>query len=161
MFGIDTVTLYGRNLLNEWLIPNLAILLIATASAFYLLPKLAPEVLITSTFIVLAVAIYVHYSQFGRSEYELSTWYYKLRDYSMYVVILVIALFAYMFYLINNWDKAPQAVKDLVPEKVVNMVASPAPGPFSGGVYSGGFDTIARTVGSRIDQLMRKGRIQN
>lgn len=125
----------------EFLIPSLALLLAAVAFAFFIMPKFAPVTLIMTSAAVLAVAIYMHWSQFGVAEYERATWYYKLKDYGSYIMVGVVLLGAYGFYAMNNWGG----------ESSLPSITTPTVG--------GGMGAIAKTVSSRIDQLMRKGRI--
>ncbi len=128
----------------EILMPSLVLLLIAVAVAYFVLPQFAPQVLISSSAIVLAAAVYMHMQQFGVSEYERATWIYKIKDYSSYILVGVVILGAYGFYAMNNWDSRPA-----IP--AMPAIGAPAVG--------GGMGQIAKTVSSRIGQLMRKGRI--
>jgi hypothetical protein len=138
----------------ELLIPSLVGLLIAVAFAYFVMPKFAPTILVTASAVVLVAAIYMHAKQFGVSEYERATWIYKIKDYFGYVMFGVVLIGAYGFYAMNNVE-LPAAVKNVVP----NMPAMPAMPAISVPTVGGGMDTIAKTVSSRIGQLLRKGRI--
>ena len=83
-------------------------------------------------------------TQFGVSEYERATWIYKIKDYSSYILIGLVLLGAYGFYAMNNWNSTP-----VVP--VMPPIANP--------IVGGGMGQIAKTVSSRIGQLIKKGRI--
>ena len=131
----------------ELFIPSLAFLLAAVAVCYFVLPDLAPAVMIGSSVLVLAAAMYVHWSKFGVMEYERSTWQYKLRQYSAYIMIIAILLGAYGFYAINKGSFGESAY------------ASPSVGTFAAPIVGGGFGTITSTVRSRINELMRRGRI--
>lgn len=135
----------------EILVPSLVFMLAAVAAAFFLLPKLAPSVLVLSSTIVLVIAFYVHMQRFGVSEYERATWIYKLKDYSSYILIGVLLLASYGFYTINA-PKEPT---------ILNAIASPALPEMKMPTIGGGFNTITQTVSSRIGELLRKGRISN
>jgi uncharacterized membrane protein len=124
----------------EILIPSLAILLAAVAAGFFLLPKLAPTILMASSAVVLAIAIYMHVKQFGVMEYERSTWQNNLKGYSSYIMYAVILIGAYGFYVMNRSGGSGMPT-----------ITTPTVG--------GGFDDVMRTAVSRINQLMRKGRI--
>lgn len=125
----------------EILIPSLAMLLAAVAVGFFVLPKLAPTILITSSAVVLAMAIYMHINQFGVMEYERSTWQNSLKGYSSYLMYALILVGAYGFFIMNK-----SSGSSLMPSMMTPTVG-------------GGFDDVVRTAVSRINQLMRKGRI--
>jgi hypothetical protein len=128
----------------EIFIPSLALLLLAVAIAYFILPKFAPQILLSSSAVVLAVAVYMHWKQFGVSEYERATWIYKVKDYGAYIILGLVILGAYGFYAMNNWDSRP---------------AIPAMPAITTPTIGGGMDQIAKTVSSRIGQLVKKGRI--
>lgn len=125
----------------ELIIPSLALLLLAVAVAFFIIPKFAPATLMMTSAIVLVIAIYMHWSQFGVSQYERATWTNNIKDYGAYIILGIVLLGAYGFYAMNN---------------VSGGSAMPAiTSPLSGG----GFHVVAKTVSSRLGELMRKGRI--
>jgi hypothetical protein len=128
----------------EILIPSLALLLLSVAIAYFILPNFAPQILLSSSAFVLAAAIFMHWKQFGVSEYERATWIYNIKDYSSYILIGIVLLGAYGFYAMNNFSSRP-----MIP-------AMPA---ITGPTMGGGMDQIAKTVSSRIGQLIKKGRI--
>jgi hypothetical protein len=128
----------------ELFIPSLTLLLAAVALAYFWLPQFAPPMLIGGSAIVLAVAVYIHVNQFGRAEYEKATWYHNLRNYSAWVVIGAILLGAYGFYAMNQ--SSPAAATAPMPPMV-----APAVG--------GGLGSVMQTASSRINELMRRGRI--
>jgi len=127
----------------QLLMPSLTLVLVAVAIAFFLLPQLAPAVLVTGGAAVMVLAMYSNWSQFSRSEYEQATWMYNLRKYSSYVIIGVILLGAYGFYAMNQTSAAP---------------ATPLPAIMAPTV-GGGLRSMMDTASSRINELMRKGRI--
>jgi hypothetical protein len=130
----------------EIFIPSLALLLFAVAIAYFILPKFAPQILLTSSAFGLAAAIIMHWKQFGVSEYERATWVYKIKDYSSYILIGVVLIGAYGFYAMNNWSGSSGPMVPPMP-----AITTPTMG--------GGVDQIAKTVSSRIGQLVKKGRI--
>jgi hypothetical protein len=143
----------------ELLIPSLVGLLIAVAFAYFVMPRFAPTILVTASSVVLVAAIYMHAKQFGVSEYERATWIYKIKDYFGYVIFGTVLIGAYGFYAMNNIE-LPSSVKNMVPNmpSMPSMPSMPAISmPTIGG--GGGMDAIAKTVTSRIGQLIRKGRI--
>ena len=54
----------------ELLIPGLAFLLIGVAVAFFVIPKIAPQILLIGSSVALALAVYLHASKFGNEEYK-------------------------------------------------------------------------------------------
>jgi hypothetical protein len=120
----------------------LALLLVAVAVAFFIMPKFAPATLMTTAGIVLAFALYSHWSQFGVDQYERATWTNNVKAYGGYLIVGVVLLGAYGFYVMNNVSGG----SDPMP-----AISSPLSG--------GGFGVIAKTVSSRIKELVKKGRI--
>lgn len=133
----------------ELLIPSLALILLAVAVAFFVMPSIAPAILITGSVITLVAAVYLHMSQFGVMEYERSTWQYNLRKYSSYVMVGAIILGAYGFYAMNQ--SGGDSILPSVTSPSLPTLAMPAVG--------GGMDTVYRTASSRLHELLRKGRI--
>jgi len=86
----------------ELLIPSLVALLLAVSLAYFVMPKAGPPILVAVGLGLIVAAEYVHWSQFGVSEYEHSTWQNNLRKYGSFIIIGVILLAAYAFYTINQ-----------------------------------------------------------
>ena len=124
----------------ELLIPSLVVLIVATAIATFVLPRVAPNILLITSAALLGYAILEHYKRFGVTEYERATWIYSIKDYMGYIVLAVIIVGAYGFYVMNVGTSG-------------SMPALSAP------TSGGGMGTIARTVRSRIGELVTKGRI--
>ena len=122
----------------ELLIPGLAFLLFGVAIAFFVIPKLAPAVLLSGSAVAIAVALYLHYKQFGNSEYNQATWQNNLKLYARYVMMAIVIFGAYTFYVMNKSEPPPP-------------LAMPAVG--------GGFSAMMRTATSRISELAKHGRI--
>ena len=122
----------------ELLIPGLAFLLFGVAIAFFVVPKIAPAMLITGSGIAIAIALYLHYSKFGNEEYGRSTWQNNLKLYARWVIIAAVIFGAYMFYAMNTGAPMP---------------------PISMPKVGGSLDNVIDTATSRINELLRKGRI--
>lgn len=138
--------------------PSLVFLLVGVALAFFVVPRLAPVILIGGSVVVLGAALYIHYTRFGVMEYERSTWQYNLKAFGNWIIVGAILLGAYGFYALNNGTVAA-----VLPEPVANAVnanASPALPPLElPAMTGGGFGSVARRVGGRITSLLRHGRI--
>ena len=134
----------------ELLIPSLGIVLLAVAIAFFVLPQLAPAILVTGSAITLVVAMYLHWSKFGTMEYERATWQFNLRKYSSYVMIGAIMLAAYGFYAMNSTNGG---------DSIMSSVSTPALPAMSMPTIGGGMDGVMRTAVSRVNELIKKGRI--
>jgi hypothetical protein len=130
----------------ELFFPSLSLLLLAVAFVYFWMPAFAPPLLIAGSVIMLVAAVYVHISQFGRTEYEQSTWQYKLRQYSSWVIVGAILLGAYGFFAMNTASEP-------------STFQSPALPPIAAPMMGGGYGTIMKTATSRINELMRRGRI--
>jgi hypothetical protein len=137
----------------ELFVPSLVFLLVGVAIAFFVLPSLAPTLLIGGSAVVLAIALYLHYSRFGRMEYEQSTWQYNLKQFGGWVIVGAILLGAYGFYAMNTSGSPSTYVSESAP--ALNAGLPPLTMPQSGG----GFKNVYNTAASRINNLMRHGRI--
>lgn len=126
----------------EILIPSLAMLLAAVAVGFFIIPKFAPGILIGASALVLALAVYMHVGRFGVMEYERATWQNNLKAYSSYVLIAIILIATYGFFAMNQNSSFIPSMPALTTPKI-----------------GGGFDDVINTAVSRVNQLMRKGRI--
>jgi hypothetical protein len=146
----------------ELVVPSLAFLLFGVAIAFFALPRLAPTILIGGSVVVLAFAMYLHYSRFGKMEYERSTWQYNLKQYGSWAIVGAILLGAYGFYALNNSGASigsmsgnagagTSPVSMLTPSEPMPTLAIPQLG--------GGFKNVFGTATTRINNLMRHGRI--
>ena len=132
----------------ELMMPSLVILLFGVALTYFVLPKFAPPLLIIGSVIALFGAMYVHWNQFGRMEYEQATWQYNLRAYGSYVLMAVVLLGAYGFYAMNQAGETSS-----IP------FASPAMPALTSPLAGGGLQSVMKTATSRISELMRRGRI--
>jgi hypothetical protein len=139
----------------ELFVPSLAFLLVGVAVAFFVLPRLAPTILIGGSVVVLGLALYLHYSRFGMMEYERSTWQYNIKQYGSWAIVGAILLGAYGFYALNNGSVsatgATEAPAFLTPSEPMPALTTPQLG--------GGFKNVFNTASSRINNLMRHGRI--
>ena len=129
----------------ELFMPSLVALLAAVAIAFFLVPSVAPTMLVAGSAVVLAGALYLHYSRFGRVEYEQATWQYNLRRYSSWIMLAAVLLGAYGFYTFSGMEGS-------------GIEAAPAPveaGGF-GGLSGGGFVRVGETVAARLTALARR-----
>ena len=140
----------------ELVVPSLAFLLFGVAIAFFVLPRLAPTILIGGSVVVLALALYLHYSRFGRMEYEQSTWQYNLKRYGSWAIVGAILLGAYGFYAINNsgadvGNVGAGTSPVFAPAEAMPALTTPQLG--------GGFKNVLGTATTRINNLMRHGRI--
>jgi hypothetical protein len=139
----------------EIMMPSLIAILLATGVAFYVIPDLAPSVLIIVSSILLAFAIYSHVNRFGITEYERATWIYKIRDYSGFIILAFILAAGYGFLLMNE-NVGSGSFRRYIPTfGSRNSSNSSITMPTMGG----GMGAIARTVSSRINELVKKGRI--
>lgn len=136
----------------ELLIPGLVALLIAIAIAYFVVPMIAPSILIGGSGVLLALAVYLHYKQFGVAEYERSTWQNNLRAYGSWVMLGAVLLGAYGFYAMNTGGSS--GIGGMVSPALVTEMP-PLTMPQSGG----GFMNIFTTASGRINSLMRHGRI--
>ena len=142
----------------ELFVPSLAFLLVGVAIAFFALPRLAPTILIGGSAVVLALALYLHYSRFGVMEYERSTWQYNIKQYGSWAIVGAILLGAYGFYALNNSGGGAANTGFAAEAPALLAPATPMP-PLTTPQLGGGFKNVFSTATSRINNLMRHGRI--
>lgn len=133
----------------ELLMPSLIALLLAVAIAYFVIPQLAPNVLMIVSAVVLAWAIFSHATRFGVTEYERATWYYKISEYSGLIMFGIILFIGYGMFMMRGQSGSGNA--GILPGPTMPSLNLPTVG--------GGFGTVYRTVRSRLGELARKGRI--
>lgn len=142
----------------EIMMPSLMAILLATGIAFFVIPDLAPSVLIVISSILLAYAIYTHMNRFGITEYERATWTYKIREYMGFIILAVVLVAGYGFMIMN--ENVGGSYRKYLPTFGSGSSSNAASlGPISFPATGGGMGTVARTVSSRINELLKKGRI--
>jgi hypothetical protein len=117
--------------------------LASVAIAFFVIPSVAPTMLIAGSVIVLGGALYLHYSRFGRMEYEQATWQYNLRKYSSWIMLAAVLLGAYGFYTLSGM--AGSGIEAPPPVETPSFSMS-----------GGGFARVAETVMTRLKALARR-----
>lgn len=141
----------------ELFLPSLVFLLAGAAIAFFVLPTIAPVMLVGGSAAVLAGALYLHYSRFGRMEYEQATWQNNLRAYSSWIILGAVLLAAYGFYAMSAGGAPPPPV---------NMGSTGGPFDFGGSstnttstglpiMMGGGFGRVFKHAASRISEIMK------
>jgi len=140
----------------ELLIPSLAFILLAVAIAFLVLPTFAPMILVSGSAVMLVIAMYLHVHKFGAMEYRASTWQDNLRKYTSYVLVAAILMGAYGFYAMNN----STSVQSIMPSAATAAIVTPPLPAITMPTVGGGLHTVARTVTSRMKDLMRHGRME-
>lgn len=138
-----------QNNLVFWLV----FLLAAVMISYFVLPNLAPPVIIGAGVVLLIVAAYKHWSTFGTMEYERATWQYNLRQYGGYVMMGMVLLGAYGFYAMNDTSGGGSFLNSAAAATSSNSSVLPT------SMVGGGFGTVMKTASSRITELMRRGRI--
>lgn len=142
----------------ELFVPSLVFLLVGVAIAYFVIPTLAPTLLIAGSAVVLAAALYLHYSRFGALEYEASTWQNNLKKYANYLILGAVLLGAYGFYTMNT-GSASAMLPAPFQAAVTDNFSSPALPPLMPPMMGGGLGAVFKTASSRLGELMRKGRI--
>lgn len=131
----------------ELIIPSLVALFLGLAIALFVFPTIAPALLITGSMVAIAIAAYIHWKQFGTAEYARSTWQNNLRMYTSLVLIGIIIACAYGFYAMNATGVTVGPF-----ESTPSLPNLQAP-------QIGGMSHVLKTVGSRINDLLKKGGI--
>jgi len=131
----------------ELFIPSLAALLAGIAVVMIVLPGFAITALITGSIVMVGLAAYIHWNKFGVAEYERATWMDNLRKYSSYVILLLVLLGAYGFYAMNA--------------SASSGMSTPALPPVTAPTVGGGVQAMLKTATSRINELVRRGRISS
>jgi hypothetical protein len=138
------------------LVPGLVLILFAVALSFFIMPALAPGVLLTGSVVLFVVAAYFHWSQFGRDEYERATIWWNMKDYFYLVMIAVILVGCLIFYSMNQ-----AASSGAFPGLVGGFFGESNLPPLSLPTAGGSLEDIVTTASSRIQNLIRKGRLTN
>ena len=128
----------------ELFIPSILALLAAIAVVFLVLPSFGTSALITGSIVMLGLAAYIHYTRFGVMEYERETWTNNLRQYTSYIILLLVLLGAYGFYAMTASSSS---------------ISSPSLPPVSMPTMGGGLQSMMKTATSRINELVKRGRI--
>jgi len=123
----------------------LSAVLLGVAIAYFIIPKIAPSMLIIGIMVVLALSLYMHYSKFGVSEYERSSWQNNLRIYVKYTFVITVFALIYGFYVMNSSSGGMYGGGEM------SELTMPKTG--------GGLDAIYKTASSRMRELLLKGRI--
>jgi hypothetical protein len=138
------------------LVPGLVLILLAVALSFFALPMLAPAVLLGGTCTLLAIALYIHWSKFGRDEYKSSALWYNAKDYLPLIMIAVIIIGCALYWAMNkaaSSGASPALLGGYFGPSNMSEISMPA--------FGGGLMDIAMTAGSRIQSLLKKGRLPN
>lgn len=160
----------------QLLFPSLVLLLASVAIAFFVFPRVAPLVLVIGSAMTFLLALYMHRSQFGVSEYERSTWQNNLKKYSSLILMAIVLLAAYGFYAMNQGGSAAANAAAPAAAAVVAANAAPAAAAAAAAVPAaaaataatatapaaaagGGFKAVFRTVSHRLKSLFKNGRI--
>ncbi len=134
----------------ELFLPSLVFLLAGAAIAFFVLPTIAPVMLVGGSAAVLAGALYLHYSRFGRMEYEQATWQNNLRAYSSWIILAAVLLAAYGFYAMSAGGAPPPPVTTNVFDMGGNTTTSTGLPIMMGG----GFSRVFKHAATRISDLL-------
>jgi len=134
----------------ELFLPSLVFLLAGAAIAFFVLPTIAPVMLVGGSAAVLAGALYLHYSRFGRMEYEQATWQNNLRAYSSWIILAAVLLAAYGFYAMSAGGAPPPPVATNVFDVGGNTTTSTGLPIMMGG----GFGRVFKHAATRISDLL-------
>lgn len=145
----------------ELVVPSLVALLVGIAITFFVLPRMAPTILIAGSVVVLGAALYLHYSRFGRMEYDQSTWQYNLKQFGSWIMVGAVLIGAYGFYAMNSGQFAGITPAALSPVSNTATSVTPAMPNLTMPMTGGGFNVVARTAMGRINALMRHGRINS
>lgn len=138
------------------LVPGLVLILLAVALSFFAVPMLAPAVLLGGSVVLFAIALYVHWSKFGRDEYEKSALWYNAKDYLPLIMVAVIIIGCAIF-----WSMNQAASSGAVPALQGGYFGPSNMSEISMPAFGGGLMDIAMTAGSRIQSLLKKGRLPN
>jgi hypothetical protein len=136
------------------LIPGLVAILASVGLSFFVMPMFAPAILLTGSAVLFVLALYVHWSKFGRDEYERATFWWNMKDNIYMVLIGIIIVGCIIFYAMNHTAPSTSVFRGGY------FGPSDMP-PISVPAFGGGLEEIAMTAGSRIQNLFKKGRLTN
>ena len=133
------------------LIPALAIVMFCVAICFFVIPALAPGVLLLGSAAVFVVTVYIHWTQFGRDEYERATWMWNIKDYAPLVLLAMVLVACVVFYYIIQNQRQAQTLMSGGGMSEMPPLTMPQMG--------GGFEEIMMRAGSRINTLLKNGKL--
>jgi hypothetical protein len=140
------------------LIPGLVAILASVGLSFFVMPRVAPAILLTGSAVLFVLALYVHWSKFGRDEYERATFWWNMKDNIYMVLIGIIIVGCIIFYAMNH---AASSTGSSIPALRGGYFGPSDMPPISVPAFGGGLEEIAMTAGSRIHNLFKKGRLTN
>ena len=140
------------------LIPGLVAILASVGLSFFVMPMVAPAILLTGSVVLFVLALYVHWSKFGRSEYERATTWWNMKDHIYIVLIGIIIVGCIIFYAMNY---TASSTGSIIPALRGGYFGPSDLPPISVPAFGGGLEEIAMTAGSRIHNLFKKGRLTN
>jgi hypothetical protein len=128
------------------------------------MPMFAPAILLTGSAVLFVLALYVHWSKFGRDEYERATFWWNMKDNIYMVLIGIIIVGCIIFYAMNHAassTRGPTVTGSSMPAVRGGYFGPSDMPPISVPAFGGGLEEIAMTAGSRIQNLFKKGRLTN
>ena len=126
--------------MNRMEIPALSLayimgMIFLVGAAFFLVPKIAPFILVIISSILLVAVGYLHYKQFGVSEYERNTWTDKLRDQGPYILFGGILVIAVIVYYVSSFASIGSLVQSTTSLSFGNQSSLPSTMPQAGGFF--------------------------
>ena len=126
----------------ELFIPSLLILLVAGLFAFLIIPRMTVPLILLLSVLILLYVLNNHYHHFY-SEYHYSTWQDRLRDYSPYVIVVVLIFFIFTSSSFAMWKGAASPI---IPETPPLPSASSATNTVTSAINTG-IRSVTNTVG--------------
>ena len=140
-------------LTNVLTLAGSVVCVLAVFIALFVIPSMAPFVFLVACIGLLALAIWLHASEFGREEYRTNTLLYTLKNSSSFIVGSLVILSIVGFYYFNKYNQItqPSSVNYTPSMNSMNTTMPPVTSPT---MIGGGFKSVAKNVLSRIQHIL-------
>jgi hypothetical protein len=144
-------------LTNVMTLAGSVVCVLAVFIALFVIPSMAPVVFLVACVGLLALAIWLHASEFGREEYRANTLLYTIKNSSSFIVGSLVVLGIVGFYYFNKYNQIQQPNYSSVSS--VNSMNSmspmtPMPPITAPTMIGGGFKSVAKNAISRIQHML-------
>jgi len=141
-------------LTNVLTLAGSVVCVLAVFIALFVIPSMAPVVFLVACVGLLALAIWLHASEFGRQEYRTNSLMYTLKNSTSFIVGSLVIVGIVGFYYFNKYNEIQQPNYSSAPSVNSMSPMSPMPPITSPTMIGGGFKSVAKNAISRIQHML-------